>query len=106
MILNGVPARHAIVDAPCRRAMNSGGSNRSHEKGPRSALMRKRPAAAAGIILPEPWDIRGRVIVHAGRPWAAAGTAFGAPLETRREDVHAVAVGAPGNGAGTQNGTS
>ena len=75
-------------------------------EGPRSALMRKRPAAAAGIILPEPWDIRGRVIVHAGRPWAAAGTAFGAPLQTRREDVHAVAVGAPGNGAGTQNGTS
>jgi acetyl esterase/lipase len=34
--------------------------------------MRKRSGDAAGIVLPEPWNIRSRVIEYGGRPWTAA----------------------------------
>jgi dipeptidyl aminopeptidase/acylaminoacyl peptidase len=39
--------------------------------------MRKRSGDAAGLVLPEPWDIRSRVIEYGGRPWTAAADEHG-----------------------------
>lgn len=45
----------------------------------RSALMRKQHSDAdAETVLPEPWNIRSRVIEYGGRPWATAADDHGA----------------------------
>ncbi|MFP8906903.1 prolyl oligopeptidase family serine peptidase [Streptomyces atacamensis] len=51
-------------------------------EGGRRALMRLRPdgSGPAESVLPEPWNVRSRVIEYGGRPWAGAARAEGGPL--------------------------
>ncbi|MBO1331120.1 LpqB family beta-propeller domain-containing protein [Streptomyces sp. VRA16 Mangrove soil] len=41
-------------------------------EGGRRALVRRRPDGTEESVLPEPWNVRSRVIEYGGRPWAAA----------------------------------
>ncbi|MCI0384405.1 prolyl oligopeptidase family serine peptidase [Streptomyces sp. CNQ085] len=51
-------------------------------EGGRRALMRLRPdgSGPAESVLPEPWNVRSRVIEYGGRPWAGTARADGGPL--------------------------
>ncbi|MFP8944496.1 prolyl oligopeptidase family serine peptidase [Streptomyces fenghuangensis] len=51
-------------------------------EGGRRALMRLRPdgSGPAESVLPEPWNVRSRVIEYGGRPWAGAARETGGPL--------------------------
>ncbi|WP_031509827.1 prolyl oligopeptidase family serine peptidase [Streptomyces megasporus] len=51
-------------------------------EGGRRALMRLRPydTGPAESVLPEPWNVRSRVIEYGGRPWAGAAREDGGPL--------------------------
>lgn len=49
-------------------------------EGGRRALVRRRADGTAHSLLPEPWNVRSRVIEYGGQPWAAVPRAAGGPL--------------------------
>ncbi|MFI2214730.1 prolyl oligopeptidase family serine peptidase [Streptomyces sp. NPDC020141] len=49
-------------------------------EGGRRALIRGRADGTEESVLPEPWNVRSRVIEYGGHPWAAADRADGGPL--------------------------
>ncbi|MFJ2211230.1 S9 family peptidase [Streptomyces sp. NPDC101062] len=50
------------------------------EEGGRRALVRRRADGREEPVLPEPWNVRSRVIEYGGLPWAAADRPTGGPL--------------------------
>jgi dipeptidyl aminopeptidase/acylaminoacyl peptidase len=49
-------------------------------EGGRRALIRRRADGGEESVLPEPWNMRSRVIEYGGHPWAGAPRADGGPL--------------------------
>ncbi|MER5771504.1 prolyl oligopeptidase family serine peptidase [Streptomyces sp. NPDC001985] len=49
-------------------------------EGGRRALIRRRADGTEESVLPEPWNVRSRVIEYGGHPWAAVERADGTPL--------------------------
>ncbi|MGW0788694.1 S9 family peptidase [Streptomyces sp. NPDC002911] len=49
-------------------------------EGGRRALVRRRADGSTRSVLPEPWNLRSRVIEYGGMPWAGAAREEGGPL--------------------------
>ncbi|GAA2438217.1 prolyl oligopeptidase family serine peptidase [Streptomyces mauvecolor] len=49
-------------------------------EGGRRVLVRRRPEGEAQQVLPEPWNVRSRVMEYGGRPWDGADRAAKGPL--------------------------
>ncbi|MDI3417374.1 prolyl oligopeptidase family serine peptidase [Streptomyces luteolus] len=49
-------------------------------EGGRRALMRRRPDGTEESLLPEPWNVRSRVIEYGGVPWTATTRPHGGPI--------------------------
>ncbi|MCX5386562.1 prolyl oligopeptidase family serine peptidase [Streptomyces sp. NBC_00083] len=49
-------------------------------EGGRSVLVRRRPDGEAQMVLPQPWNVRSRVMEYGGAPWHGAARAGRGPL--------------------------
>ncbi|MFG2717657.1 prolyl oligopeptidase family serine peptidase [Streptomyces sp. NPDC048416] len=49
-------------------------------EGGRSVLMRRRPDGQARAVLPEPWNVRSRIMEYGGTPWDGAARPDDGPL--------------------------